>query len=87
MFYTHQVINRSAKYKNKYVHRRDSVSLANFTLQELQAQADLGLIVHPDSEEDEVRLTSSSSCDERLLTPDNTLQLYTLVLFVLAFFQ
>lgn len=54
-FFFHQVINRSAKYKNKYVHKRDSVSLANFTLQELQAQADLGLIVHPDSEDDEVR--------------------------------
>lgn len=52
------MINRSAKYKNKYVHRRDSVSLANFTLQELQAQADLGLIVHPDSEDEEVHMAS-----------------------------
>lgn len=49
------VINRSVKYKNKYVHRRDSVSLANLSLQELQAQADLGLIVQPDSDEEEVR--------------------------------
>lgn len=48
------VINRSAKYKNKYVHRRDSVSLANLTLQELQAQVDLGLVVQPDSEDEEV---------------------------------
>lgn len=48
------VINRSSKYKNKYVHRRDSMSLANLTLQELQAQVDLGLVVQPDSEEDEV---------------------------------
>eukprot|EP00752_Nemacystus_decipiens_P018215 g16344.t1 len=47
------VINRSAKYKNKYVHRRDSVSLANLTLQELQAQVDLGLVVQPDSEDEE----------------------------------
>lgn len=48
------VINRSVKYKNKYVHRRDSVSLANLTSQELQAQVELGLVVHPDSEDDEV---------------------------------
>ncbi|CAM9309547.1 unnamed protein product, partial [Sphacelaria rigidula] len=48
-----QVINRSAKYKNRYVHKRDSMSLANLTLQELQAQVDLGLIVHPDSEDEE----------------------------------
>lgn len=56
-----QVINRSAKYRNKYVHRRDSMSLANLTLQELQAQADLGLIVPPDSEDDEVTSVCSSS--------------------------
>lgn len=60
-FYRLLVINRSAKYKNKYVHRRDSVSLANLTLQELQAQVDLGLVVQPDSEEDEV----SSKMQER----------------------
>lgn len=48
------VINRSVKYKNKYVHRRDSVSLANLTIQELQAQVDLGLVVQPDSEDEEV---------------------------------
>lgn len=53
------VINRSAKYRNKYVHRRDSMSLANLTLQELQAQVDLGLVVQPDSEDDEVKLELS----------------------------
>lgn len=31
------------------------MSLANLTLQELQAQVDLGLVVQPDSEDDEVR--------------------------------
>ncbi|CAM9106884.1 unnamed protein product [Phaeothamnion confervicola] len=39
------VINRSSKYKNKYVHRRDSVSLLNLTSSELQKRADLGLVV------------------------------------------
>lgn len=46
-----QVINRSAKYKNKYVHRRDSVSLTNLTLQELQTRVDLGLVRSSDSED------------------------------------
>ena len=48
------VINRSTKYKNKYVHRRDSMSLANLSTQELQAQFDLGLVVPIDSDEDQV---------------------------------
>ncbi|CAM9963654.1 unnamed protein product [Ascophyllum nodosum] len=47
------VINRSTKYKNKYVHRRDSMSLANLSKQELQAQFDLGLVVPIDSDEDQ----------------------------------
>ncbi|CBN75553.1 conserved unknown protein [Ectocarpus siliculosus] len=51
-YYRLLVINRSVKYKNKYVHRRDSMSLANLTLQELQAQVDLGLVVQPDSEDE-----------------------------------
>ncbi|KAG5191193.1 Metallo-dependent phosphatase-like protein [Tribonema minus] len=38
------VINRSTKYKNKYVHRRDSVSLLNLSMQELKKRAELGLI-------------------------------------------
>ena len=35
------------------------MSLANLTLQELQAQVDLGLVVQPDSEDDEVKLELS----------------------------
>lgn len=50
------VINRSSKYRNKYVHRRDSVSLTNLSLQELQTQIDLGLVLSQDSEEDEVMI-------------------------------
>ena len=37
-----QVINRSARYKNRYVHRRDSLSLANITLEEKEKLAKIG---------------------------------------------
>lgn len=33
-----QVINRSPKYKNKYVHRRSSISLENLTPEEVRAK-------------------------------------------------
>ncbi|KAJ8614569.1 hypothetical protein CTAYLR_004080 [Chrysophaeum taylorii] len=46
-----QVINRSPHYKNRYVHRRDSISLAGLTAHELKQRAALGLVV-PDDEED-----------------------------------
>lgn len=39
-----QVINRSPAYKNQYVHRRDSVSLAALSEQEIQKRIKLGLI-------------------------------------------
>lgn len=39
-----QVINRSPKYKNKYVHRRTSVSLKYLTPEELEQRRKLGLI-------------------------------------------
>lgn len=37
-----QVINRSIRYKNRYVHRRDSLSLANITLDEKEKLAKIG---------------------------------------------
>lgn len=37
-----QVINRSVRYKNRYVHRRDSLSLANITLDEKEKLAKIG---------------------------------------------
>lgn len=52
-----QVINRSPAYKNQYVHRRDSVSLANLPESEIQARMKLGLVTASapvDSEESEV---------------------------------
>eukprot|EP01038_Epipyxis_sp_PR26KG_P005443 gene5443-7536_t len=39
-----QVINRSPKYKNKYVHRRTSVSLENLSQKELEDRRRLGLV-------------------------------------------
>ena len=39
-----QVINRSPKYKNKYVHRRTSVSVASLTEEEMEERRRLGLI-------------------------------------------
>ena len=39
-----QVINRSPKYKNKYVHRRTSISLNNLSDKQLQERMKLGLV-------------------------------------------
>jgi hypothetical protein len=39
-----QVINRSAKYKNKYVHRRDSLSLANLSPADKAKLAQIGVV-------------------------------------------
>ncbi|CAM9947186.1 unnamed protein product, partial [Discosporangium mesarthrocarpum] len=53
------VINRSTRYKNRYVHRRDSLSLANLTLEDKEKLAKIGVITETyscqdmDSGEDE----------------------------------
>lgn len=39
-----QVINRSPAYKNQYVHRRDSVTLAKVSAEEIQKRMRLGLV-------------------------------------------
>lgn len=39
-----QVINRSPAYKNQYVHRRDSVSLAKLSKEEIDKRVKLGLV-------------------------------------------
>lgn len=39
-----QVINRSPKYKNKYVHRRTSVTLDNLSAGEIEERRRLGLV-------------------------------------------
>jgi len=41
-----QVINRSPAYKNQYVHRRDSVSLAALSETEIQKRIQLGLVTN-----------------------------------------
>eukprot|EP00568_Trieres_chinensis_P011171 CAMPEP_0183296100 /NCGR_PEP_ID=MMETSP0160_2-20130417/3803_1 /TAXON_ID=2839 ORGANISM="Odontella Sinensis, Strain Grunow 1884" /NCGR_SAMPLE_ID=MMETSP0160_2 /ASSEMBLY_ACC=CAM_ASM_000250 /LENGTH=635 /DNA_ID=CAMNT_0025457677 /DNA_START=41 /DNA_END=1948 /DNA_ORIENTATION=- len=49
-----QVINRSPAYRDQYVHRRDSVSLAMLSEQEINQRMRLGLITpDPDNEDDE----------------------------------
>lgn len=50
-----QVINRSPAYRNQYVHRRDSVSLAMLSEAEIKERVQLGLIegYHEEEEEEE----------------------------------
>jgi diadenosine tetraphosphatase ApaH/serine/threonine PP2A family protein phosphatase len=45
-----QVINRSPAYKNKFVHRRDSISLAGMSEAEIQKRTELGLITAADQQ-------------------------------------
>jgi len=48
-----QIINRSPAYKNQYVHRRDSVSLANLTQYEIDAREKVGLVSSASADESE----------------------------------
>ncbi|KAL7473701.1 hypothetical protein ACHAXS_014193 [Conticribra weissflogii] len=49
-----QVINRSPAYRNQYIHRRDSVSLAMLSEQEIKERVQLGLITMvPSTDEQE----------------------------------
>lgn len=59
-----QVINRSHKYKNKYVHRRTSVSLENLTKEELEDRRKLGLVRFSMAMEDHMRTRSEDSDDD-----------------------
>lgn len=40
------MINRSAKYKNRYIHRRDSLSLAALSLDDQDKLARIGVVTH-----------------------------------------
>ena len=63
-----QVINRSPAYKNQYVHRRDSVSLASLSNSEIVKRMRLGLVTAPNqdsSEEEETWEEFDSSDDDR----------------------
>lgn len=51
-----KVINRSSKYKNRYIHRRDSLSLAALSLDDRDKLARIGVVMHASGdvpEEDE----------------------------------
>jgi len=48
-----QVINRSTRYKNKFVHRRTSISLAGLSGSALDLRARLGLVVSPEASQTE----------------------------------
>lgn len=48
-----QVINRSPAYRNQYVHRRDSVSLAMLSEAEIKERVELGLIEGSTGEDEE----------------------------------
>lgn len=45
-----KVINRSSKYKNRYVHRRDSMSLAALSLDDRDKLARIGVVTHASSD-------------------------------------
>eukprot|EP00567_Pseudictyota_dubia_P001955 CAMPEP_0197467558 /NCGR_PEP_ID=MMETSP1175-20131217/65629_1 /TAXON_ID=1003142 /ORGANISM="Triceratium dubium, Strain CCMP147" /LENGTH=676 /DNA_ID=CAMNT_0043003635 /DNA_START=326 /DNA_END=2356 /DNA_ORIENTATION=- len=48
-----QVINRSPAYRNQYVHRRDSVSIAMLSEQEIKKRMKLGLITVGEGDDDD----------------------------------
>lgn len=58
-----QVINRSHKYKNKYVHRRTSVSLENLSNEELEDRRKLGLVRFSMAMEDYMKSRASQGQD------------------------
>ena len=47
-----QVINRSPAYRNQYVHRRDSISVANLSTEEISKRMRLGLISAAEQDSD-----------------------------------
>lgn len=58
-----QVINRSPAYRNRFVHRRDSVSLADMDADLIEEGVHLGLVME-DEEEDAYMLDDSDEEDE-----------------------
>lgn len=70
-----QVINRSPAYKNQYVHRRDSISLASLSTQEIAKRMRLGLITQDQDDSDEEEWDDFESSDDE---DDQQLSEYTL---------
>eukprot|EP00934_Nitzschia_sp_Nitz4_P007655 Nitzschia sp. Nitz4//scaffold25_size161228//59041//60786//NITZ4_002424-RA/size161228-processed-gene-0.159-mRNA-1//1//CDS//3329544568//7645//frame0 len=69
-----QVINRSPAYKNQYVHRRDSVSLASLSTAEIAKRMRIGLVTQnpEDSSEEWDDFESSEEEEEEPLEPQPT---------------
>ena len=61
-----QVINRSPAYRNQYVHRRDSVSLAMLSESEINERAELGLITVDSHAEEEEEEEEEGGCIEEI---------------------
>ena len=59
-----QVINRSHAYKNVYVHRRDSVSIAKLSEQEIQDRTRLGLITESETQDEDDYEDGSEASEE-----------------------
>lgn len=59
-----QVINRSPKYRNKYVHRRTSISLDNLTEEEMEDRRKLGLIRFSVADADYVAMKAAMAEEE-----------------------
>jgi diadenosine tetraphosphatase ApaH/serine/threonine PP2A family protein phosphatase len=59
-----QVINRSPKYKNKYVHRRTSVTLQSLTEEEVEDRRRLGLVRTSLGDEEYYRLKREMALEE-----------------------
>ena len=59
-----QVINRSPAYRNQYVHRRDSVSLAMLSEAEIKERVQLGLIEGYTGQEEEFEEEEWEEFDE-----------------------
>lgn len=59
-----QVINRSPKYKNKYVHRRTSVAISDLTPEQMEERRRLGLVRFSLAMEDMSRLVQQAGLDD-----------------------
>lgn len=65
-----QVINRSPKYKNKYVHRRTSVALTSLTQDQIEERRRLGLVRFSLAMEDMSRLVQEAGLNTEDYTAD-----------------
>ena len=59
-----QVINRSPKYKNKYVHRRTSISVNSLSDKQLEERRKLGLVRWSNADEDYYRMKKEIELEE-----------------------